>query len=239
MAVRWIKVLSALQACDMRLRDLETRLASIPKEMAALKARRDKAVSETSASAEAARQFERAAKAAEAEIEKLNAESRKLEQQSALVKKNTEYQAMLNNIALNKSKISQLENVVLENLDRFEEGKKAYRKVRLENEAVAKAAHAEFDELAEFAKEVRSEVEKLKAERPSYVCEIDGEMLSSYTHLLNGKNSGMPLVAVDANGICGNCHMRVTPQALTNIKRGAVTHCDNCQHFIYSEDAVD
>ncbi len=235
MPAKWVTTLLALQANDLRVRDLEQRLELIPKEMLNLKAKRDKAVADTQQAAEAARKFERAAKAAESEIARLNDESAKLRQQSAMVKKNNEYQAMLNTVALNQKKISELESKVIELLDRFEEGKKAYRRIRTENEAIARDARAEFEELSSFVDDLKNEIERLKKERPSLCSTIETSLEQRYNALLKGKNAGAPLVAVDG-GICGHCHLRVTPQAMNGIAKGAVTVCDNCQHLIYQEN---
>lgn len=232
MPAKWVTTLLALQANDLRVRDFEQRLTLIPKELENLKKRRDDAVASTAAAVEAARKFERAAKTAESEIAALNEESAKLQQQSAMVKKNTEYQAMLATVALNKQKISDLETKVIEYLDQFEEGKKRYRRVKAENDAAVKDARAEFEELVQLAGDLKQEIAKLKEERPALAAKVEMGVERTYESLLKGKNAGVPLVAVE-NGICGHCHLRVTPQAMNEIGKGAVVVCDNCQHLIY------
>ena len=128
MPAKWVQSLLKLQANDLRIRDLEQRMKLLPSEMNALKAKRDQLVASTSAAAEAAHKVEREIKSAESEIARLTDESRKLQQQSAMVKKNTEYQAMLNTVALNKNRIGKLEGDVIELLDKFEEEKARYHK---------------------------------------------------------------------------------------------------------------
>ena len=51
MAARWAEALLKLQTVDLRIRELETRLALLPKEMGELKAKRDAAVAEVAAAA--------------------------------------------------------------------------------------------------------------------------------------------------------------------------------------------
>ena len=236
MAARWAEALLKLQTVDLRIRELETRLALLPKEMGALKDRRDAAVAEVNAAANAARKIELDRKGVESEIEKLNDENKKLQQQTAMVKKNTEYQAMLGTIALNEKKIGELESRELVLMDEFEAAKKAYRKLKQNNEAVVNAIRAEFDELVTFAGDLKKEIAQLKAERPSDIRGVDGETLARYNRLLAGKDGVAPLVKVE-NEICGSCHLRVTRQAMTNIQKGAVASCENCMHFIYQDDA--
>ncbi|WP_294479101.1 hypothetical protein [uncultured Victivallis sp.] len=236
MAARWAEALLKLQTIDLRIRKLETRLALLPKEMETLKGKRDAAVAEVATAANAAKKIELNRKSVESEIEKLNGENKKLQQQSSMVKKNTEYQAMLGTIALNNKKIGELESRELELMDEFEEAKKAYRKLRQNNEAAVNAIRAEFDELVAFAGDLKKEIAQLKAERPADVRGVDAETLARYNRLLNAKDGIAPLVKVE-NEICGSCHLRVTRQAMTNMQKGAVTSCENCMHFIYLDDA--
>ena len=235
MAARWAEALLKLQSVDLKIRELEARLALLPKEMTELKNKRDAAVAEVNAAASAAKKIELERKGVESEIEKLNAENKRLQQQSAMVKKNTEYQAMLGTIALNEKKVGDLESRELELMDRFEEARKAYRKIRQDNEAAVNAIRAEFDELVAFAGDLKKEIAQLKEERPADIRGVDGETLARYNRLLAGKDGIAPLVRVE-NEICGSCHLRVTRQALTNMQKGAVTSCENCMHFIYLED---
>ena len=184
MAARWAEALLKLQRVDLKIRELEARLALLPKEMTELKNKRDAAVAEVNAAASAAKKIELERKGVESEIEKLNAENKRLQQQSAMVKKNTEYQAMLGTIALNEKKVGDLESRELELMDRFEEARKAYRKIRQDNEAAVNAIRAEFDELVAFAGDLKKEIAQLKEERPADIRGVDGETLARYNRLL-------------------------------------------------------
>ena len=102
-----------LQELDLKIRNLEARLKMLPKEMKNLIAKRDELLAVTAAAADKVRQIELAIKAAEGEIAKLEEENKRLQQQSSLVKKNTEYQAMLAAIENNKKKISQIKKILV------------------------------------------------------------------------------------------------------------------------------
>ena len=54
MAARWAEALLKLQRVDLKIRELEARLALLPKEMTELKNKRDAAVAEVNAAASAA-----------------------------------------------------------------------------------------------------------------------------------------------------------------------------------------
>lgn len=235
MAARWAKSLLELQTVDLRIRELEARLALLPKEMGELKDKRDAAVAAVNAAATAAKKIEQERKSLESEIEALNDENKRLQQQSAMVKKNNEYQAMLGTIALNQKKVGDLESRVLERMDAFEAAKKTYREIKQENETAVNALRTEFEELVSFAADLKKEVAELKANRTDDIRGVDRDTLSRYQQLLGGKDGIAPLVRVE-NEICGSCHLRLTRQTLTNLQKGAVTSCENCMHLLYLDE---
>jgi hypothetical protein len=236
MAVVWLEKLLKLQELDLRLRDLEARLQLLPREMSDMVAKRDALAASTKAAQDAVRKIELAVKSGESGIESLQKENLKLQQQSALVKNNKEYQAMLTAIAQNKVKIGALEEKTLLLMDELDAARKNAVKVANDNSAATAALKAEFDELFAFSGEVKKEIAKLKAARPEHLHDIDADTLRRYTTLLGGKKPTTPVVAVE-NGICGNCFLKVTPQTQNQLKKGEVAVCDNCQHFIYDASA--
>ena len=236
MAVIWLEKLLKLQELDLRSRDLEARLQLLPREMSDMVAKRDAFAASTKAAQDAVRKIELAVKSGESGIESLQKENLRLQQQSALVKNNKEYQAMLAAVEQNKVKIGALEEKTLLLMDELDAARKNASKVAADNAAATAALKAEFDELFAFSGEVKKEIAKLKTERPELLRDIDAETLRRYMALLGGKKPTTPVVAVE-NGICGNCFLKVTPQTLNQLKKGEVAVCDNCQHFIYDAAA--
>lgn len=229
-----LEALLILQDADMRRKGMELRLAVLPKEMDAIIARRDKLNASTAAAAEAVKKEELAVKQAETEIARLTSESQKLQQQSALVKKNNEYQAMLAQIAENKRKIGGIEEELLLKFDQLEELKVKADKIRRANALELRNARTEFEELLEFSKNVKAEIAKAAADRPALTVNVPDELLSIYERLLKSKDNSAPITKLD-NGCCGNCHMRVTTQTLNELSKGHIESCDNCQHLLYAD----
>ena len=236
MAVVWLENLLKLQALDLRLRDLEARLQLLPREMQDMVAKRDALAASTKAAQDAVRKIELAVKSGESGIEALQKENLKLQQQSALVKNNKEYQAMLAAVEQNKAKIGELEEKTLILMDELDAARAKAVKVTGDNRAATAMLKTEFDELFAFSSEVKKEIAQLKERRPAMAKNINAEVLSRYTALLGGKLQTTPVVALDGES-CGNCHLAVTPQTINLLKRGDVGVCDNCQHFIYDAEA--
>ncbi len=229
-----LNALLKLQDADMRKKGMETRLTLLPKEMDSIIARRDKLNAETAAAADAVKKEELAIKSGESEIDRLTVQSQKLQQQSALVKKNTEYQAMLMEIAGNKAKIGEIEEELILRFDNLEKLKVDAEKIRKHNAMELRSARSEFEELLEFSKTVKAEIAKLNAERPKLASAVPEELLNTYMRLLKGKDGSAPVAKVE-NGCCGNCHMRVTMQTLNELSKGNLESCDNCQHLLYMD----
>lgn len=232
MTVTCLDELLKLQENDLRLRDFELRLKTIPQEMKNMIAKRDAVNAKTAASAANARRIELAIKAAEAETERLQNENAKLLQQSSQVKKQGEYQAMLQAIDNNKKAVSDGEEKIIVLFDELEEAKKSLALTKKNGEDEIKIIKSEFDELIEYSKKVETEIARLKKVRPELVKKIQPDILSTYTRLFNGKNAAPPVCAV-VDGICSGCHLRVTPQTINDIAKERMAVCDNCQCFIY------
>lgn len=234
MAKTDLGALLALQELDLRLRDLDMRLKLLPQEMKDLIARRDALLASTAEAKNRVNQVELAIKNTESSITALEEENRKLQQQSGMVKKNTEYQALLAAIAANKEKAGSLEEKLLQLFDDLEEEKKRAARVREDNDNSIKNAKVEFDELYAFSKTVEQEIARLKAERPKKLFGIDPDTMSRYVRLLNAKTVRTP-VSLASGGVCGNCHLRLTPQCISDLRRESLAVCDNCQGLIYTD----
>ena len=229
-----LDALLILQEADMRRIGMEKRLTLLPKEMDAVIARRDRLNADTAAAADRLKQAELSVKNLESEIARLNEDSRRLQQQSAMVKKNNEYQAMMAQIEENKRKISGIEDELLEKFDQVEAVRQEAEKVRRANALALRDARAEFEELLAFSKSVKAEIAQAVADRNALTRGISEELLSAYERLLKSKNASAPLAKVE-NGCCGSCHMRVTLQTVNELSKGRIEHCDNCQHLLYAD----
>ena len=233
-----LKRLLKLQEADMRQRDMETRLENLPKEMQRLLARRDEVMASTAAAAARFRAIKQKIQKDEALIAELNAASDKLRQQTTMVKKNNEYQAMLAAIELNKKKVSEAEDRILLAADELEQAGKAGARIKFANDAELKNLKAEFDELFAFSKTLKEEIARLREGRPALLENIPPALLSAYEALLKNRKGGAPLVpAVDEN--CGHCQLRITAQTAVALKRGEVVFCDNCRYMLYDPQVLE
>ena len=234
MAAVWVKNLLNLQALDLEIRNLKLRLTMIPKEAENLQKEIAKIESKVKIAKDKKANHELQLKQTESEIAELNDKVGKLQTQSALVKKNTDYQAMLGSIAMLKKSISDLESKQLELMDTIAADDKAIYAAAAAVKPETAPLREEIKELAELFNDVKARGRELLAKRPELRSMVDAEILPRYEQILK-KNTTTPLVPVEADK-CGNCHLRLTPQTLNSTRAGAITFCDNCMHIIYMPD---
>jgi len=227
----WLSNILALQQFDMKLRDLETKYRTIPGERRKLREEYEAAQASLAAARENAAKTDQSLKQTEAEIASQNDTIRKLLTQSALVKKNDEYQTMMQNIETAKGCISELESRVIELLDEQEAARKAVADQEREFAATDKQIREELAEFEQLVESIKADAVKLKSEKKKFMPRVELNVLNAYQNILT-RDKGKPVVPI-VNGTCGNCSLRVTPQLVNEAKKGNLIYCDNCSHILY------
>lgn len=234
MIASWVERLLELQSIDMEIRSMKTRLVLIPKEKESLKTQLAAAEAGIKAAREEVRAAELAIKAAESAIAQKEAHIQKLQQQTAMVKKNTEYQAMLAEIDSDRAGIGELESNCLEAMDRLENAQRQLKVVTRENEAEIANRSTDIEELTAVEAELKEEIVRLTAAREAPRKLVNPSLLNRYEQI-ERRGSGIPVAEVKEDGFCGNCRLRLTPQSMSDVKGSQVAYCDNCMHIIYMD----
>ena len=233
MTAPWAVNLKKLQDKDLRIRVLTGKLAMIPKEQINLKNQAAANRTKVEKAKNDVLELELQQKKAESRINAHKETIHKLETQSNMVKKNTEYQTMMDTIAMLKKAIGDHETRSLELMDLIEEDAGKIRAAEASAKLESAGLREEYEELRSLYRDVQLRIRELEKERPALRECIDSEVLPRYEMILS-KNSGVPLVAVKA-GKCGHCHLSITPQTLNNARGGAVASCDHCMYLIYMD----
>ena len=231
----WVTNILTVQQYDMKLRNLEIKYRTIPGERAKLREEYEAAKARLAAAREKVVRTEQDAKKVEAEIADLNEKIRKALVQSVMVKKNAEYQALMESIESAKKQISELETRSIELID---EQEKVRRELADEEKVFAATEHQIREELEEFKQlieHIKVEAARLKQEKKAFLPRVELNVLNVYQNIL-GRGKGTPVVPI-TNGICGNCSLKVTPQRINEAKKGMVVLCDNCSHLLYVPDS--
>jgi len=234
MAAPWVNNLLDIQKNDLRIHELNVHLGMLPaerKRIAAAKAQED---AKLTAIADSARQLQHANRQDEATIAALRDKITKIKQQSALVRKNTEYQSMMAESDMLTGQINELENHILERLEKIDRAHQQYRQQQQASAAVVRDLKAEWLDFDKVEKEIRADIAARESERQVRSRRVEKELWETYEELLRHQD-GPPLIPV-RDDMCGNCCLKLTPQTLMLTRRGAIVTCDNCHHIVYMED---
>ena len=134
-----------------------------------------------------------------------------------------------------KNKISDIENEQLGYMEKIEVAKNAFKSEEKLFKDREKAIIDEKNELKDLDGKLKTEIEKQNSVREEFSVKISPDLISIYKRLLS-KKTGIPLVDVH-QGICGNCHLKLTPQTVNSVRKEAQVFCDNCGHLLYPREA--
>jgi predicted nucleic acid-binding Zn-ribbon protein len=230
-----IQELLVLQERDERVNHLQAELTHNPLEVAALEAKwKDWCNSLLT--------LENTAKQNEVERKKLALEAAttrdkiaKYKTQQQQTRKNEEYQALIHEITHAEEKISEIED---QELALMESGAELDRKVAAERASLKEREKEVQQRRLDLAtKKTTLETQLVTALEQQKVAEstLDATILNRYRRILGSKKT-KAIVPVE-NGVCGGCHMKLTPQTSHSVKASReLIACDNCGRLIYSQE---
>ena len=227
-----LEQLLVIQDRDRRVGQLKAEQARIPAEVAAI----EKRVQEGSAHLESIRQqlkhIETERKKLEIEAESARAQIAKYKTQLFQIKSNTEYQALLKEIAKTEETVRQVEDAELELMDRTEQLQPTLKREQASLKDMTSKAEEEKATLHKRASLIAQELGQLREEREKLGVQIDPDALARYERLMRSK--GDVAVVPVQHGSCGGCHLQLAPQLIHNAKHGTeLTSCDYCGRVLY------
>lgn len=230
-----VQDLLTLQEVDMRIRDLNIRLQTIPGERAKIVAEFDTVRKAYAAAQAAVQNVEKKIRACQLEnaSEQENLKNSRI--RSATIKKMAEFEAINTQIANSEKRISELETRELELYDELEKVKAAELKVSRSYKATGRLAQGEVRELDALKEKIIAEIKIKMTESAALEKNISQSTLSQYKRILSS-GKGEPVNAI-RNGVCSNCNLRLTPQTLNEATKGNILVCEHCSYFIYDPDA--
>ncbi len=227
-----IQTLIHLQEYDTRIAALETEAARLPRQIEAIQA----SVAEARKAVETARSRLDAARkelrAREKDLDDIAVKRGKSESRLYEVKTNVEYTAVLAEIETIKAQKAQAEEEILALMERQEalaaEIREAEARLKTREEQARRDEAAVREKLAA----VEQELEAVRGERASVARELPRTILGDYERLLKARGN-LGIAPVLPPGICGGCRVAVRPQAVQEIRTGALLHCESCGRFLY------
>ena len=168
----------------------------------------------------------------EGSVKDIKGQVAKFKRQLGEVKTNKEYTALLHEIEEAQRGVDGVEERIISEMlaadDIDEEIRAATRKQSQEHEAL----RADQAVLEGKRREMEARRDRLIGEREALVPLIPADQMKLYMSIFNKKGGGA-LSAVRSE-FCSQCHVRVRPQMLNEIRdRGRIYLCENCGRILY------
>lgn len=168
----------------------------------------------------------------ENEIKIIDSQIAKSKEKLRSVKTNKEYQSILKEIDDLKHKSSDIEDRMLENLERVETEDSELAASGSELEDVKKEVATKQEEIRQIADGHRRELSELQQERDDIWQTVDSKLQTFYTKAKK-QGHGIAVAAID-DAVCQVCRMNIPPQQYNELLRmDSLRMCPNCQRIIY------
>ncbi len=236
MRALWAASLLKLQEMDNNIERIRTRLGLLPAERKRIIAAKNAADQQLVDAEKKLAVHRDAIRKMESEAQTLEDKRNRVKQQSALVKKNDEYQTMMQESAMLEHAIGELESRILTEMERTPVLEKQLADTRVAVQNKIRALKKEWLEFGETEKSFQKDLADARTERNAAAESIDVKIREPYEELHRGKDGTSPVVAIAPDGSCGCCCLKLTPQTLATARAGKLVHCENCRHLVYFED---
>ncbi|MGB6200851.1 MAG: hypothetical protein WBF35_15000 [Candidatus Acidiferrales bacterium] len=233
-----LKHLSELQAVDLSLNRLRTRLAEFPGRFAEVDARLAGARGDLAAAKESLLGSQKDRKKFELDVEQWKESARKYRDQSFQVKTNEAFKALQHEISNAESEMARAEDRLLE---RMMAGEEFERRVPAAVRALAEAEAATSAERRAIEAEKASAEKELADAQARYeeaARGVPADLLEDYEKIAVRRH-GIGLAEV-RHGSCGQCGVRILPHVVQDLGRAGsddIFHCETCTRILWLADS--
>jgi uncharacterized protein len=233
-----IEKLLILQDRDRRIRHVKGELAQMEPERQSLKSRSSSAQAGLDAAKTRVKELESKRKDLELEVEAKKALITKYANQQLQTRKNEEYRALAHEIDGCKEAIIKIEDQEISLMEQSEQAQKDVVTATQAANAAKKLVEDQVGQITAREGNLNKELTELQANREELSSAVDDTVRSRYERLL--KNKGENVVVGVQHGVCGGCHMKVSPQTLVSCQQQQeLVTCSNCGRILYYSRDMD
>ncbi len=227
-----LEKLLVLQDRDRRVLQLKAEQARIPRDLAAVDARVSEETQKLDSARNDLKRLESERKQLEIAAESKRAQIAKYRAQLALIKSNTEYQALLKEIATHEAEINRIEDDELELMAQVEALQPRLKEEKETLKELQTRAEQDRQTLKTRAAQIEQELNQIAADRDQIVAECDPDLLSRYQRIMHSK--GDAAIVPIRHGNCGGCHLNLPAQIAHDCHFSAEpVSCQYCGRILY------
>ena len=144
---------------------------------------------------------------------------------------------MLKEIEDGEAKNSDIEDQMLECLDRIDEAEKNITAKQEEFAELSESIKAEKEKIHQEAEQDRQKLAKLDSETKEIYTRVETDLLEKYNMVKAQQFGGLVVVSVK-DAVCSGCNMNIPPQMYNELqRRDALKFCPNCHRIIYWDES--
>jgi predicted nucleic acid-binding Zn-ribbon protein len=227
--------LNQLHECEQALDELSRRRGALPGRIAEAEAGSQAARDVISSQHETLEEAEKQRREREAALQDTEAQREKFKGQSALVKTNVEYTALLREIDQATDNIGRIEEEILVAMERIEEVGGGLEATEREQEAVAKDFDAQAAQLRDELRQVEGELETRAKELDEQVAELEADVRHSFERARKAKGTGTTTLS---GRVCSSCHRDVPFEDINRVLGGEIVPCQSCRRLLVLDPAA-
>ncbi len=149
------------------------------------------------------------------------------------LKNNQEFRAMEKEIEGVTKSIRQMEDRILEIMETVEAAQSDVKVCEESLKAEENSVKHEIVAIDVRANDINTELEDVKKARALLASELDATRIAQYDRMFRNKKDKV-LVAVEDNGTCGGCHMKLPPYICHDARKQLeVVACGYCGRMLY------
>ena len=233
-----LKQLIRLQAIDLAVQELRTRIDKFPGISKALDEKLRCAQAALESAKERAKSNQGNRKKLESEISSIESKISKYRDQMMAVKTNDEYRALQHEIEHAQNAIRKIEDDILNLMMDAESSQVDIKAAETRLKDDQQKVDQERKQLTEQNQHDLSALESYLKERKGIETSISSDLLPRYERVRKAR-AGIA-VAAARNEVCEICQVRIRPQVFQEIRRNdQIIACDACQRILYNPENLD
>lgn len=228
------ELLWGLAVCDRTAAELARELTRIPGSIVEVEAKAQAARETIEQERKSLEEAEHTRRVKERELQDCEAKRDKFQSQTAMVKTNAEYTALLHEVDGLTARISQVEEEILIAMETADQILARIETVRREQTQIEQDLLRQAGQLRERMEAVKDEIDARTKQREELLARVSPEIKAHYEriHAVRGIATGQ----IQGQS-CAACHREVPPERINRVLAGEMQTCPTCQRILVVGEA--
>jgi predicted nucleic acid-binding Zn-ribbon protein len=227
------ETLHALAACEVILGDRSRELEQLPGLIEAAEHQAVEARAKVTSEHERLAELERTGRDWEAELQDCESRRDRFRSQTAQVKTNVEYTALLHEIDGVTQRISELEEEILGAMEEADERREGLVSLEREQGDLERQLQERAKGLRERLEQVRQEIQDREAERETWLQSLKPETQTHYRRVVQAQRTA---IARLRGRICSACYRDIPYETVNRVLAGEIHTCLSCHRILIGEE---